>query len=93
MSYLKNSFKLLYMKETIVMSVDASKGGLGAGLLQKNQPACYAAKAITKTELRYARIQKELYACVFACEWFYEYIHGRTDITRQTDSTPFVPII
>lgn len=77
----------------IVISVDASKNGLGACLLQNKLPVCYASKSLTKTEQAYAQIEKELYACVFACEKFYTYIYGRTDVTIETDHKPLVNII
>lgn len=76
-----------------VISVDASKNGLGACLMQNNQPVCYASKPLTKTEQSYAQIEKELYACVFACEKFYTYIYGRSDVTIETDHKPLVSII
>lgn len=81
------------MKTPIVISVDASKNGLGACLLQNNLPVCYASKSLTKTEQAYAQIEKELLACVFACEKFYTYIYGRTDVTIETDHKPLVNII
>ncbi|XP_063635188.1 uncharacterized protein K02A2.6-like [Cydia splendana] len=77
----------------VVISVDASKHGLGACLLQRNLPVCYASKSLTKTEQAYAQIEKELYACVFACEKFYTYIYGRTNIIIETDHKPLVNII
>ncbi|XP_052756041.1 uncharacterized protein K02A2.6-like [Galleria mellonella] len=81
------------IKEPIVISVDASSSGLGACLMQKELPVCYASKALTTTEQRYAQIEKELYACVFACERFYEYIYGRSDVTIETDHKPLISII
>lgn len=81
------------MNKPITISVDASKSGLGAVLLQDNLPVCYASKSLTKTEQQYAQIEKELYACVFACEKFYAYIYGRTDITIETDHKPLITII
>ncbi|KAI8438614.1 hypothetical protein MSG28_011052 [Choristoneura fumiferana] len=81
------------MSKPITLSVDASKSGLGAVLLQNGLPVCYASKALTNTEQRYAQIEKELYACVFACEKFYGYVYGRTDITIETDHKPLISII
>ncbi|KAL0867464.1 hypothetical protein ABMA27_008251 [Loxostege sticticalis] len=80
------------LKKPIVLSVDASKTGLGACLMQNNLPVCYASKALTKTEQRYAQIEKELYACVFACERFHAYIYGRVDVTVETDHKPLISI-
>lgn len=81
------------MEKPIVLSVDASKTGLGACLMQNNLPVCYASKSLTKTEQAYAQIEKELYACVFACEKFYMYIYGRSDVIIETDHKPLVSII
>lgn len=81
------------MKKPIVLSVDASKSGLGACLLQDGLPVAYGSKALTPTEQNYAQIEKELYACVFACDRFYAYIYGRGDITIETDHKPLISII
>lgn len=81
------------LNKPVVISVDASKNGLGACLMQDNLPVCYASKSLTKTEQSYAQIEKELYACVFACEKFYTYIYGRSDVTIETDHKPLVSII
>ncbi|CAG4994999.1 unnamed protein product [Parnassius apollo] len=61
--------------------------------MQNGLPVCYASRALNKAEQRYAQIEKELYACVFACERFHAYIYGRTDITIETDHKPLVSII
>lgn len=81
------------MSKPIVISVDSSKSGIGVCLMQDGHPVCYASKALTKTEQRYAQIEKELYACVFACERFYAYIYGRDDVTIETDHKPLITII
>lgn len=81
------------MRKSIVMSVDASKTGLGACLLQDNLPVCYASKTLNSAEQKYAQIEKELYAVLFACEKFYVYIHGRSDIVIETDHKPLISIM
>ncbi|CAH2208589.1 jg79 [Pararge aegeria aegeria] len=81
------------VNKPIVISVDASKSGLGACLMQNNLPVCYASKALTKAEQRYAQIEKELFACVFACEKFYAYIYGKTNVIIETDHKPLISII
>lgn len=53
----------------------------------------YASRALTKTEQRYAQVEKELYACVFAYKRFYIYIYSLTDITIETDDKPLISII
>lgn len=81
------------LDKPITLSVDASKHGLGACLMQNGLPVCFASKSLTKTEQAYAQIEKELYACVFACEKFYTYIYGRNDVTIETDHKPLVSIL
>lgn len=81
------------LEKPITISVDASKNGLGACLMQDSLPVSYASRSLTKTEQSYAQIEKELYACVFACERFYTYIYGRSDVTIETDHKPLVSII
>lgn len=81
------------LQHPVTVSVDASKHGLGACLMQDGAPVCYASKSLTETEQRYAQIEKELYACVFACEKFYAYIYGRDDVVIETDHKPLVSII
>lgn len=81
------------LEKPVVISVDASKNGLGACMMQDNLPVCYASRSLTKAEESYAQIENELLACVFACEKFYAYIYGRCDITIETDHKPLVTII
>ena len=61
-------------KSTI--QVDASSGGLGAALIQEGKPIAFASKPLTETEQRYANIERELLAVVFACERFRMYIYN-----------------
>lgn len=68
------------VNKPVTLSVDSSKTGIGVCLLQEGMPVCYASKSLTKTEQSYAQIEKELYAVVFACEKFYMYLYGRSDI-------------
>lgn len=81
------------LDKPVVISVDASKHGLGCCLLQNNLPVAYASKSLSKAEQSYAQIEKELFACVFACERFYSYIYGRNDIIIETDHKPLISII
>ena len=72
--------------------MDACKSGLGAVLLQDGSPVAYASRALTEAECRYAQIEKELLAVVFACERFHQYIYAKKT-TVETDHQPLVSII
>ena len=80
------------VKEEVTIQCDASEVGLGAALLQKGQPVAYASRSLTATERRYAQIEKECLAIVFACERFDQYIHGRECVTVRTDHKPLETI-
>lgn len=64
-------------KQPIVLSVDSSKDGMGAVLLQNNAPIEYASKSLTDTQKRYAQIEKEALAIAFGCHRFHQYLYGR----------------
>ena len=80
------------VKEEVTLQCDASQFGLGAALMQNGQPVAYASRALTEAETRYAQIEKELLAIVFACEHFEYYVYGREAVTVETDHQPLVPI-
>lgn len=72
----------------VTVSVDASSVALGAVLLQRGRPVEYASRTLTDTQSRYAQIEKELLAIVFACEKYHQYIYGKTNIVIETDHKP-----
>ena len=76
----------------VVLQVDASKIGLGATILQDDEPVAYASKALTETERRWANIEREAYALVFGCERFHTYVYGR-HFTIESDHKPLEQII
>ena len=78
--------------EDVTLQCDASQSGLGAVLLQNYQPVAYASRAMTQTETRYAQMEKELLAIVFACDHFDPYIYGRDVVHIETDHQPLVSI-
>ena len=53
----------------------------------------YASRALTPAETRYAQIEKELLAIVFACEKFDTYIYGRDVVAVETDHKPLEVIV
>ena len=76
------------LEDEVTMQCDASKSGLGAALIQLGQPVAFASHALTPAETRYAQIEKELLAIVYACEKFDVYVYGRTEVTIQSDHKP-----
>ena len=79
-------------KRSLVIQCDASEKGMGTALLQEGQPLAYISRALTDTETRYAQIEKELLALVYACERFHQYTFGR-QITVLTDHRPLEAIM
>ncbi len=59
------------------LQVDASKYGLGAVLMQDGRPIAYSSKSLSESEINYAQIEKELFAILFGCKRFHQYIYGR----------------
>ncbi|CAB4039172.1 Hypothetical predicted protein [Paramuricea clavata] len=76
----------------VVLSVDASKSGLGAVCLQDGSPVAHASRVMTETESRYAQIEKELLAAVFACTKFYDFTYGNK-VAIETDHKPLITIV
>ena len=68
----------------VKVHADASLRGLGACLIQEfkgeDQPIAFASKSLTDAETRYANIERELLAIVFACQRFSTYLLGRSFI-------------
>jgi len=75
----------------ITLSVDASQNAVGAVLLQDNKPCGYASKSLTESQQNFAQIEKELYAIMFGCTKFHQYLYGQT-ITVQTDHKPLITL-
>ena len=61
--YLTESPVLKYYNVNEEVTI-ASETGLGAVLMHNGQPICYASRALTDTETRYAQIEKEILAIV-----------------------------
>jgi len=80
------------LNDEVTLQCDTSDTGLGAALLQLHQPVSFSSRALTQTETRYAQIEKELLAIVFACEKFDKYIFGRDVIHTETDHKPLEEI-
>lgn len=79
------------VKQPVKLSVDASKSGLGAVLMQNDTAVAYASAALTKAQVNYAQIEKEMLAIVFGCLKFHQFIYGKmTEV--ETDHKPLVSI-
>lgn len=79
-------------KLPICIQCDSSQFGLGAALLQNGRPLDYRSRTLTPTEQRYAQIEKEMLAVVFALEKFNDYTFGQKTWI-YTDHQPLVSIV
>lgn len=75
----------------LTLSVDASQFAVGAVILQNNKPCAYASQTFTSAQQNYAQIEKELYAIVFGCKRFHQYLYGQI-VKVQTDHKPLVSL-
>ena len=71
----------------VTVQADASQRDLGTCLIQEGQPIAFASKSLTDTETRYANIERELLAIIFACQRFNTYVLGRP-FTVESDHKP-----
>ena len=81
----------------IKIAADASSYGLGAVVLQEEEPGVwkpvsFISRSMTATEAKYAQIEKEALAVTWACERSSNYIIGKA-ITVETDHKPLVPLL
>lgn len=81
-----------HVHQLVVLSANASQHELGAVCLQNGRPVAFASRALTETESRYAQIEKELLALVYACTKFHHYIYGWA-VTVETDHQPLITIL
>ena len=74
-----------------ILRTDASNDGMGAVLLQEHdsilKPVCYGSKKFNDHERKYAVVEKECYAIVWAVRKFKEYLYGK-EFILQTDHMP-----
>ena len=88
-SLLSNPDCLRYydVKKPVTLQVDASQGGVRAALIQDEGPVAYASKAMNETQQRWAQIEKELFAVLFAHKRFHQYVYGKL-VTVESDHRP-----
>ncbi|XP_063903271.1 uncharacterized protein K02A2.6-like [Zophobas morio] len=87
----KPVLQLYDVNKDVTVSVDSSKNGLGAVILQNSLPCAYASKTMTETQQRYAQIEKELLAICFGLTKFHDYVYGKK-VTVETDHQPLISI-
>ena len=76
----------------VTLQADASSTGLGACLMQRGQPVAYASRALTSAETRYAQIEKEMLAILFAATKFHHFIYG-AEAEVESDHKPLESIM
>ncbi len=81
---------LCYVRNAdLTLQVDASQFGLGATLMQTGKPVAYASKSLTSSEIQYAQIEKEVFAILFGCKRFHQYVYGR-HVLVESDHKPLM---
>ena len=83
------------LQNSTVVSADTSSYGLGAVLMQlhdRAQDGSFLFKN-TEAERRYAQIEKERLAAVWACTMFERYLVGLPEFKMLTDHMPLVPLL
>lgn len=85
------------VQKPIKLYCDASPKGLGACLVHvmqngSEQPVAYASRSLQPAEQKYAQIEREALAIVFAVKRFHQYVYGR-DFTLVTDHQPLCKIL
>lgn len=66
--------------------------GLGCVLMQEGRPIAFASRTLSKSEVKYAQIEKELLAITFACDRFHFYLYAR-EFTVESDHKPLESLI
>ena len=78
--------KYYNVKEEVTIQCDASETGLGAVLMQKGQPVCYASRALTDSRQDMHKSRKSF--LLSSCHKFDQYIYGRDIVNVESDHEP-----
>ena len=78
--------------EELTLQCDASEKGLGAVISQNGQLLAFASRALSRAEVNYAQIEKELLAVLFGLEKFRQYTYGHP-VRVQSDHKPLESIM
>ena len=74
---------------------DASSYGVGACLMHviegQEKPIAYASRTLSQAEMKYAEIEREALAIIFAVKKFHQYVYGR-EFVLVTDHKPLCTI-
>lgn len=76
-------------EQEFVVTVDASKSGVGAVISQNNKPIAFASKSFSKADRNKITIEQELIAIHWAIKHFKHYLFG-THFTVRSDHRPLV---
>ena len=60
---------------------------MGAACLQNGQPVAFASRVLAPNEPKWEQIEKDLFAIVFACTKFHDYIYGK-EVIIESDHKP-----
>lgn len=77
--------------ETVVLTTDASPTGIGAVLEQNGRPVLFVSKTLTSAEKKYAQIEREALAIVWATKRLHKFVYGRR-FQLVTDNKPLMYI-
>ena len=69
--------KYFDVNEVVIVSVDASSEGLGAYLLQGNQPEAFASRSLNSAKQNYTQFEKEMVAIFCGTSKFHQYIYEK----------------